>query len=56
MKQVYNQENRENAINMYLCGESIISINNSIIISRITLYAWINNYNSSPKEPITMAD
>ena len=56
MKQMYNQESRENAINMYLCGESIMSIHNSTGISRTTLYDWINDYNSSQKKPINMAD
>ncbi|MBP3360040.1 MAG: helix-turn-helix domain-containing protein [Clostridia bacterium] len=47
MKQAYNQENRENVINMYLCGNSITSIHNSTGISRTTLYDWINTYNSN---------
>lgn len=56
MKHVYKQEVRENAINMYLYGDSIMSIHRNTGISRTTLYAWINAYNSSKKKPINMAD
>lgn len=38
MKQVYTQEKRDSVINMYLCGDSIMSIHNS----RIELYE-LNN-------------
>lgn len=56
MKQVYNQEIRKDVINMYLCGDSIMSIHRNTGISRTTLYAWINSYHSSRKKLINMAD
>jgi len=32
MKHIYSQEKRERVINMYLCGESVMSIHNSTLL------------------------
>lgn len=56
MKQIYTQEKRDSVINMYLCRESVLSIHNSTVICRTTLYNWIKNYKPDKKKSFNMAD
>ena len=56
MKKFYTKEKKDSIVNMYLCGESIISIHNQTGISRTTLYSWINAYKVNQKKPLNIAD